>query len=53
MNGKFKNSFTIDESFNYNIINNRFSLKRYEREIKNNLAQTVTDKIIFKLSNIQ
>ena len=53
MNGKFKNSFIIDESFNYNIINNRFSLKRYEREIKNNLAQTVTDKIIFKLSNIQ
>ena len=53
MNGKFKNSFIIDESFNYNIINNRFSLKKYEREIKNNLAQTVTDKIIFKLSNIQ
>ena len=53
MNGKFKNSFIIDEGFNYNIINNRFSLKRYEREIKNNLAQTVTDKIIFKLSNIQ
>ena len=53
MNGKFKNSFIIDESFNYNNINNRFSLKRYEREIKNNLAQTVTDKIIFKLSNIQ
>ena len=52
-NGKFKNSFIIDESFNYNIINNRFSLKRYEREIKNNLAQTVTDKVIFKLSNIQ
>jgi hypothetical protein len=53
MNGKFKNSFIIDESFNYNIINNKFSLKKYEREIKNNLAQTVTDKIIFKLSNIQ
>ena len=53
MDGKFKNSFIIDESFSYNIINNRFSLKKYEREIKNNLAQTVTDKIIFKLSNIQ
>ena len=36
MNGKFKNSFIIDESFNYNIIDNRFSLKKYEREIKNN-----------------
>ena len=53
INGKSKNSFVIIESFNYNIIDNKFSLKRYEREIKNNLAQTVTDKLIFKLSNIQ
>ena len=53
MNGKFKNSFIIDESFNYNIINNRFSLKKYEREIKNNLAETISDKLIFKLSNVQ
>ena len=53
MNGKFKNSFIINENFNYNTIDNKFSLKRYEREIKNNLAQTVTDKVIYKLSNIQ
>ena len=53
INGKLKNSFVITESFNYNNDDNKFSLKRYEREIKNNLAQTVTDKLIFKLSNIQ
>ena len=53
MNGKFKNSFIINENFNYNTIDNKFSLKRYEREIKNNLAETITDKLILKLSNIQ
>ncbi len=53
MNSKFKNSFVIIESFIYNNNSNRFNLKRYEREIKNNLAETITDKLILKLSNIQ
>ena len=53
MNGKFKNSFVIVESFTYNNNSNRFNLKRYEKEIKNNLAETITDKLILKLSNIQ
>ena len=53
INGEFKNSFVIVESFIYNNNSNRFNLKRYEREIKNNLAETITDKLIFKLSNIQ
>ena len=53
MKGKFKNNFVIVESFNYNNNSNRFSLKRYEREIKNNLAETITNKLILKLSNIQ
>ena len=53
MNGKFKNSFVIIESFIYKNNSNRFNLKRYEREIKNNLAETITDKLILKLSNIQ
>ena len=53
MNNKFKNNLIISESFNYKNATNKFDLKRYEREIKNNLAQTVTDKLIFKLSNIQ
>ena len=53
MNGEFKNNFVIVESFNYNNNPNRFSLKRYEREIKSNLAETIADKLILKLSNIQ
>ena len=53
MNDKFENNFIITESFNYNNISNKFNLSKYEEEIKNNLAETATDKLIFKLSNIQ
>ena len=53
MNDKFKNNFVILENFNYNNISNKFNLKRYEEEIKKNLAETASDKLIFKLSNIQ
>jgi len=53
MNNKFKNNFIILESFNYNNISNKFNLKQYEENIKNNLAETASDKLIFKLSNIQ
>ena len=53
MNNKIKNNFIILESFNYDNISNKFNLREYEEEIKNNLAETATDKLIFKLSNIQ
>ena len=53
MNNKFKYNFIILESFKYNDISNKFTLKKYEEEIKNNLAETATNKLIFKLSNIQ
>tara|TARA_B100000787_G_scaffold148537_1_gene120051 strand:+ start:837 stop:1301 length:465 start_codon:yes stop_codon:yes gene_type:complete len=50
---KFKNNLQIVESFNYNNSTNKFDLKQYETEIINNLAQTISDKLIFKLSSIQ
>ena len=53
MNNKFKSNFIILESFNYNNISNKFNLKKYEEEIKNNLAETASDKLIFKLSNVK
>ena len=53
INNKFKNNFIISESFNYNNISNKFNLKKYEEQIKNNLAETASDKLIFKLSNIR
>ena len=53
MNNKFKRNFVILENFNYNSITNKFNLKKYEEKIKNNLAETASDKLIFKLSTIQ
>jgi len=48
-----KINLELVESFNYNNISNKFNLKKYERRIKRNLAESATNKIIFKLSNIQ
>ena len=54
MMGKdFETWYQIIESFNYNNNANKFDLKRYEREIINNLAETATQKLIYKLSNIK
>ena len=53
MNNKLNNNFVILESFNYNNVSNKFDLKRYEKEIKNNLAEAAADKLIFRLSNLQ
>ena len=53
MEDKLKNNLQIIESFSYNNIINKFNLKKYEKEIGSNLAETATDKLIYKLSNIQ
>ena len=53
MNNKFKSNFIILENFDYNNMSNKFNLKKYEEEIKNNLTETASDKLIFKLSNIK
>ena len=53
MNNKLKNNFIISESFNYNNNSNKFNLKTYEENIKNNLSETITEKLIFRLSIIK
>ena len=53
MNNKLESNFVILENFNYDNTSNKFDLKRYEKEIKNNLAEAATDKLIFRLSNIR
>ena len=50
---KFVKNLQIIEDFTYDNIENEIDLKRYEREIKINLAETATNKLIFRLSNIQ
>ena len=53
MNNRLKNNFIIKESFNYNNSSNKFNLKTYEKDIKNNLTETITEQLIFRLSNIK
>ena len=50
---KLKSNFIITESFNYENNSNKFELKNYEKEIKRNLANIITEKLIFKLANIK
>ena len=48
-----KNKIRIVENFTYNNIDDKFDLKRHEKQIKNNLAETASEKLIFKLSKIR
>jgi hypothetical protein len=48
-----KSNLTIEESFNYDNNSNKFELKSYEKEIKINLADIITEKLISKLANIK
>ena len=53
MENKLKNNLQIVENFNYNNNDNKFNLKTYEKQIRDNLANNATEKLIQKLSNIQ
>ena len=50
---KLKSNFIITESFDYDNNSNKFELKNYEKEIKRNLADIITEKLILKLANIK
>ena len=51
LNGEFKSNFVIKEDFTYDNNSNTSELRTYENQIKNNLAETIVDKILFKLVN--
>ena len=51
LNGEFKSNFVIKEDFTYDNNSNTSELRTYENRIKNNLAETIVDKILFKLVN--
>ena len=50
--GKFKKKFVIKESFKYKNISNKFDLKTTERNLKINLAETIAEELVLRLSNI-
>ena len=52
MGDNFKNNFRFIENFKYSNIKNKLDLKKYENDIKNNLAETITYKLVYKLSAI-
>ena len=52
-NDSIRSNFVIIESFDYKNNSDKFELKNYEREIRNNLSNTASNKLILRLSNIQ
>ena len=52
MGDNFKNNFRFIENFKYANTKNKLDLKKYENDIKNNLAETITYKLVYKLSSI-
>ena len=53
VSNKIKKKLTYEASYNYNNDKNKTNLKNYEKQIKENLAETITNKLILKLSNIK
>ena len=47
----FSEKIILTENFKYNNNEDKFEIRRYEREIKENLAQKIAKDLIFKLSN--
>tara|TARA_B100000795_G_C22751492_1_gene419623 strand:+ start:637 stop:1104 length:468 start_codon:yes stop_codon:yes gene_type:complete len=50
--GNLRKNIMIQKSFKYKNIANKYDLGNYERELKINLAETISEELIFKLSNI-
>ena len=51
LDGENTSNLVIIESFIYDNNSDTFELKTYENQIKSNLAETIVDKILFKLVN--
>ena len=51
-NNKIKNKKNFKESFTYNNSTDKFSLKQYEKNIKENLIKKIVEKIIIYLYSI-
>ena len=50
--GKFQKKLVIEKGFKYKNIINKFDLKNNERNLKINLAETIVEELILRLSNI-
>ena len=52
LNEEYKSNFVITESFIYNTNSNTAELKNDENRIKDNLTETIVEKILLKLTKI-
>ena len=50
---KLLKNIEIEENFKYENITNKYDLGNYIRELKTNLAETIAEELVIKLSNIQ
>ena len=49
----FKRNFKIKRKFKYSNNEDKFELKNYERQLKNNFSDSIAEELIFDISNIQ
>ena len=52
-NQKSISSKIFDESFEYNVNDNKFNLKQYEKSLKQNLVEEITQQILLYLANVK
>ena len=48
-----KRDLRFEENFKYNNDSDKYSLERYESELKRNMAEIICDKLLIRLSNIK
>ena len=53
VNSEIRKKLNLEEDFNYNNNLNKFALESYEKQLKINLAETITNKLVLELSNIK
>ncbi len=52
-NNNLVGSKVFSESFEYNIVDNKFNLRQYEKTIKFNLVENITKQILVFLANLK
>ena len=52
-NQKLISSKIFEESFEYNVNDNKFNLRQYEKSLKQNLVEEITQQIIIYLANVK
>ena len=53
VNNILRKKIKIEKKFKYNNNADKFALPNYEKSLKNNLAESISNELIFKLSNIK